>query len=134
MISLATNIAQHVWLLIKDRKEPDLPSTVNPRRRPTRGVSNRTVNFNSGQGQINRYTFQTGLKHIQACSFANPKLVPGWADAEKVVESFDTHEDVNYTGLYFNGMSPIGHWHLRTNLRSLARFLSRHLKALQKRT
>ena len=46
---------------------------------------------------------KTGLKHIQACSFVNPRLVPGWADAEKVVESFDAHEDVKYTGLYFNG-------------------------------
>ena len=46
---------------------------------------------------------KTGLKHIQACSFVNTKLVPGWADAEKVVESFDAHEDVEYTGLYFNG-------------------------------
>ena len=46
---------------------------------------------------------KTGLKHIQACSFVNPRLVPGWADAEKVVESFDAHEDVEYTGLYFDG-------------------------------
>ena len=46
---------------------------------------------------------KTGLKHIQACSFVNPRLVPGWADAEKVVESFDAHQDVEYTGLYFNG-------------------------------
>lgn len=46
---------------------------------------------------------KTGLKHIQACSFVNPRLVPGWADAEKVVESFDPHEDIEYTGLYFNG-------------------------------
>ena len=46
---------------------------------------------------------KTGLKHIQACSFVNPRLVPGWADAEKVVESFDAHENVEYTGLYFNG-------------------------------
>ena len=46
---------------------------------------------------------ETGLKHIQACSFVNPRLVPGWADAEKVVESFHAHEDVEYTGLYFNG-------------------------------
>ena len=27
----------------------------------------------------------TGLRHIQVCSFVNPKLVPGWADAEAVV-------------------------------------------------
>ena len=46
---------------------------------------------------------KTGLKHIQACSFVNPRLVPGWADAEKVVESFDAHKNVEYTGLYFNG-------------------------------
>tara|TARA_B100000214_G_scaffold375490_1_gene362107 strand:- start:1585 stop:2547 length:963 start_codon:yes stop_codon:yes gene_type:complete len=46
---------------------------------------------------------KTGLKHIQACSFVNPRLVPGWADAEKVVESFIAHEDIEYTGLYFNG-------------------------------
>ena len=46
---------------------------------------------------------KTGLKHIQACAFVNPRLVPGGADAEKVVESFDAHEDVEYTGLYFNG-------------------------------
>ncbi len=46
---------------------------------------------------------RTGLKHIQACSFVNPRLVPGWADAEQVVEGFMAHEDVEYTGLYFNG-------------------------------
>ena len=46
---------------------------------------------------------RTGLKHIQACSFVNPRLVPGWADAEQVVEGFMAHEDVEFTGLYFNG-------------------------------
>tara|TARA_Y100000588_G_C14072200_1_gene846277 strand:- start:5 stop:967 length:963 start_codon:yes stop_codon:yes gene_type:complete len=45
----------------------------------------------------------TGLKHIQACSFVNPRLVPGWADAEKVVEGFKYHDGIEYTGLYFNG-------------------------------
>jgi isopropylmalate/homocitrate/citramalate synthase len=45
----------------------------------------------------------TGLKHIQACSFVNPRLVPGWADAEAVVEGFTAREGVHYTGLYFNG-------------------------------
>lgn len=45
----------------------------------------------------------TGLKHIQACSFVNPRLVPGWADAEAVVEGFTPREGVHYTGLYFNG-------------------------------
>ena len=31
---------------------------------------------------------ETGLRHIQACSFVNTRLVPGWADAEAVVEGF----------------------------------------------
>ena len=45
----------------------------------------------------------TGLAHIQTCSFVNPRLVPGWADAEAVVEGFKPVEGVHYTGLYFNG-------------------------------
>ncbi len=46
---------------------------------------------------------QTGLRHIQACSFVNPRLVPGWADAEAVVEGFTKLDGIEYTGLYFNG-------------------------------
>jgi isopropylmalate/homocitrate/citramalate synthase len=46
---------------------------------------------------------ETGLHHIQACSFVNPRLVPGWADAEAVVEGFQTKPDIHYTGLFFNG-------------------------------
>lgn len=46
---------------------------------------------------------ETGLTHIQACSFVNPRLVPGWADAEAVVEGFKPVQGVHYTGLYFNG-------------------------------
>jgi isopropylmalate/homocitrate/citramalate synthase len=45
----------------------------------------------------------TGLKHIQVCSFVNPRLVPGWADAETVVAGFTPRPGVEYTGLYFNG-------------------------------
>jgi len=45
---------------------------------------------------------QTGLRHIQACSFVNPRLVPGWADAEAVVEGFTAHPGVEYTALWFN--------------------------------
>ncbi len=44
----------------------------------------------------------TGLKHIQVCSFVNPKLVPGWADAEAVVQGFNARDDVSYTALWFN--------------------------------
>ena len=46
---------------------------------------------------------ETGLHHVQACSFVNPRLVPGWADAEAVVEGFKAKPGVEYTGLYFNG-------------------------------
>lgn len=46
---------------------------------------------------------ETGLHHVQACSFVNPRLVPGWADAEAVVEGFSAKPGVHYTGLYFNG-------------------------------
>ncbi len=46
---------------------------------------------------------ETGLHHIQACSFVNTRLVPGWADAEAVVEGFKAKSGVEYTGLFFNG-------------------------------
>ena len=42
------------------------------------------------------------MKNIQVCSFVNPRLVPGWADAEAVVEGFTATKGINYTGLYFN--------------------------------
>jgi hydroxymethylglutaryl-CoA lyase len=44
----------------------------------------------------------TGLKHIQAGSFVNPKLVPGWADAEAVFAGFRPAGGVEYTALWFN--------------------------------
>jgi hydroxymethylglutaryl-CoA lyase len=46
---------------------------------------------------------ETGLHHIQVCSFVNTRLVPGWADAEAVVEGFKAKPGVHYTGLFFNG-------------------------------
>ncbi len=46
---------------------------------------------------------ETGLRHIQVCSFVNSRLVPGWADAETVVEGFTAKPGVEYTGLFFNG-------------------------------
>jgi isopropylmalate/homocitrate/citramalate synthase len=45
---------------------------------------------------------ETGLGHIQVCSFVNPRLVPGWADAEAVVEGFKAKPGVGYTALWFN--------------------------------
>jgi hydroxymethylglutaryl-CoA lyase len=45
---------------------------------------------------------ETGLSHIQVCSFVNPRLVPGWADAEAVVRGFKSRPGVAYTGLWFN--------------------------------
>jgi len=45
---------------------------------------------------------ETGLEHIQVCSFVNTRLVPGWADAEAVVEGFKAKPGIHYTGLWFN--------------------------------
>src|SRR3954453_5561583 len=45
---------------------------------------------------------ETGLTHIQACSFVSPRIVPGWADAEDVVAGFTPKEGVDYTALWFN--------------------------------
>jgi isopropylmalate/homocitrate/citramalate synthase len=45
---------------------------------------------------------ETGLHHIQACSFVSPRIVPGWADAEDVVSGFTPKEGVDYTALWFN--------------------------------
>ena len=44
----------------------------------------------------------TGVRHIQACSFVSPRLVPGWADAEAVVSGFTPRDGVEYTALWFN--------------------------------
>ncbi|WP_207538865.1 hydroxymethylglutaryl-CoA lyase [Sabulicella rubraurantiaca] len=45
---------------------------------------------------------ETGLHHIQVCSFVNPRVVPGWADAADVVSGFKARPDVRYTALWFN--------------------------------
>jgi isopropylmalate/homocitrate/citramalate synthase len=44
----------------------------------------------------------TGLHHIQACSFVSPRIVPGWADAEDVIAGFKPRPGVHYTALWFN--------------------------------
>jgi isopropylmalate/homocitrate/citramalate synthase len=44
----------------------------------------------------------TGLHHIQACSFVSPRIVPGWADAEDVIAGFKPKQGVHYTALWFN--------------------------------
>jgi isopropylmalate/homocitrate/citramalate synthase len=43
-----------------------------------------------------------GLRRIQAASFVNPKHVPGWADAEAVVDGFAVREGVEYSAVWFN--------------------------------
>jgi isopropylmalate/homocitrate/citramalate synthase len=45
---------------------------------------------------------ETGLHHIQVCSFVNPRVVPGWADAEQVVAGFKAKPGVHYNALWFN--------------------------------
>ncbi len=44
----------------------------------------------------------TGLRRIQIASFVNPKRVPGWADAEAVVDGFHPRDGVRYTALWLN--------------------------------
>ena len=45
---------------------------------------------------------RTGLTSIQVASFVNPKRVPGWADADAVVEGFEPRPGVKYTALWLN--------------------------------
>jgi len=45
---------------------------------------------------------QTGLEEINVVSFVNPKLVPGMADAEQVVQNIMMWPGVRYTGLWLN--------------------------------
>jgi len=45
---------------------------------------------------------ETGLRRIQVCSFVSPRIVPGWADAEAVVEGFKAKPGIDYTALWFN--------------------------------
>lgn len=45
---------------------------------------------------------ETGLTHIQACSFVSPRVVPQWADAEQTVAGFKARKGVDYTALWFN--------------------------------
>ena len=45
---------------------------------------------------------ETGLRYIQVCSFVNPRVVPGWADADTVARGFKVNPNVSYTALWFN--------------------------------
>lgn len=44
----------------------------------------------------------TGISNIQVCSFVSPGLVPGWTDADEVVQQFSQRQNVRYTALWFN--------------------------------
>ena len=44
----------------------------------------------------------TGLTRIQIASFVNPKRVPGWADAEAVVEGIHPKDGIRYSALWLN--------------------------------
>jgi hydroxymethylglutaryl-CoA lyase len=44
----------------------------------------------------------TGLNTIQVASFVNPKRVPGWVDADAVVEGFTPRLGIRYTALWLN--------------------------------
>ena len=45
---------------------------------------------------------ETGVNHVQVASFVNPNRVPGWADADEVVEKYQRKPGVHYTALWLN--------------------------------
>src|SRR4051794_19083047 len=45
---------------------------------------------------------QCGFEHIQAASFVSLKHVPGWTDAEAVVDGITCRPGVAYSALWFN--------------------------------
>lgn len=45
---------------------------------------------------------ETGLKRIQVASFVSPRHVPGWADADEVVDGFRREPGVAYSVLWLN--------------------------------
>ena len=47
-------------------------------------------------------SINAGIKHIEVTSFVHPKRVPQMADAEALVSSLPTHDDVSYVGLIMN--------------------------------
>jgi hydroxymethylglutaryl-CoA lyase len=44
----------------------------------------------------------TGLTRIQVASFVSPKAVPGWSDADAVVDGLTRHEGIAYRALWLN--------------------------------
>ena len=45
---------------------------------------------------------ETGLNHIQVASFVNPNRVPGWADADEVVQRYNRKPGIHYSALWLN--------------------------------
>ena len=45
---------------------------------------------------------RTGVAAIQACSFVSPRRVPGWADADAVIDGLSARPGVDYTALWFD--------------------------------
>ncbi len=45
---------------------------------------------------------ETGLRKIQVASYVNPRKVPGWADADEVVQGFHRNPGVAYHALWLN--------------------------------
>jgi hydroxymethylglutaryl-CoA lyase len=61
---------------------------------------------------------ECGLKQIEVASFVNTKRVPGWADAESVVDGFSAREGIQYSALWFNdaGMRRAQQFHSKLSL------------------
>ncbi len=82
----------------------DLPSRITiTEEGPREGfqIESGAISTNRKVELINALS-HTGLSAIQVCSFVNPKLVPGWADAGEVVNAIQVVDGVTYTALWFN--------------------------------
>ncbi|HEY4199629.1 MAG TPA: hypothetical protein VGM83_03630, partial [Devosiaceae bacterium] len=60
-----------------------------PRGRPARGFQIEPGPISTAdEVRLIEALGETGLRHIQACSFVSPRVVPQWSDAEAVVAQF----------------------------------------------
>ena len=67
---------------------------------------------------------ETGLNHIQVASFVNPNRVPGWADADEVVQRYQRKP-----GIHLYGAAPVKRYFVRHK----TLFSCSHLTPLQSR-
>ena len=69
---------------------------------PREGFQRNAIIATADKIRIINLLHAAGIKKIQAVSFANPKVVPNWADAEEVLQDMDRPEGVWIEGLCLN--------------------------------